>query len=87
MRATEFAFSPSTLSLPARGAVVRLTNDGQVPHDFTIPDLGIGTREIQRGETVDLDLDDLKPGTYRVVCAISGHAQAGMVGTLTVRSS
>lgn len=84
VRMFEFGFDPSTITIPKGGATVRLTNSGKVAHDFTVPQLGIGTRDIPPGGQGELDLDGLKPGTYRVICSLPGHVEAGMVGTLVV---
>lgn len=36
------------------------------------------------GETVTATLTIDEPGTYEVYCAVPGHREAGMIGTLTV---
>jgi uncharacterized cupredoxin-like copper-binding protein len=54
-----------------------------VPHNFQIPDAGVGPSETVTGGSTTLEAD-LAAGTYEYICAIPGHAQAGMVGTLTV---
>ncbi|MHB1090671.1 MAG: plastocyanin/azurin family copper-binding protein [Ilumatobacteraceae bacterium] len=40
--------------------------------------------EVFAGETVDLYLIPLVPGTYDLKCEIEGHFEAGMFGTITV---
>ena len=40
--------------------------------------------EVYAGETVDLYLIPLIPGTYDLKCEIEGHFEAGMFGTITV---
>jgi FtsP/CotA-like multicopper oxidase with cupredoxin domain len=42
------------------------------------------TPEIQPGEHATLEVSSLEAGTYRTLCTISGHEQAGMVGQLMV---
>jgi uncharacterized cupredoxin-like copper-binding protein len=42
--------------------------------------------EVKAGKTLDLFLIPTKAGTFKIVCAIPGHEQAGMVGTINVTS-
>ncbi len=39
---------------------------------------------LSSGETADLDLSSLAPGTYDVHCTVAGHESGGMSATLTV---
>jgi iron uptake system component EfeO len=84
--AREYAFDPSTLSIPAGEVTFHVTNTGTIEHEF----------EILNGETVVDEIEglipalekDLKvtlaPGSYTYVCRLAGHEEAGMKGTLTV---
>ena len=80
---TEFAFSPDPIVLAA-GDSARLVvvNDGAVPHDLVVGPLGKGTPEMESGATMELDLSRQPAGTYRVVCDLPGHIEAGMVTEL-----
>ncbi len=40
--------------------------------------------EVFAGQTVEIYLIPLIPGTYKLVCEIAGHLEAGMSGTITV---
>ena len=40
--------------------------------------------EVFAGKTIDLYLIPTKAGTYKLVCEIEGHFEAGMFGTITV---
>jgi uncharacterized cupredoxin-like copper-binding protein len=83
---TEFAFDPAPIAL-ASGPTARLevVNDGAVPHDLVVGELGKGTPDLEPGASMVLDLSDQPPGTYRVVCDLPGHTEAGMVTELTLR--
>ncbi len=76
------------------------THNGLVEHDFVIMKLGtdVGGHfneddlvnvywqvRIQPGEspTVTFTVPS-EPGTYQIVCAMAGHVEAGMVGTLEI---
>lgn len=53
-------------------------------HDWMVegvPNLDVVARP---GQTASLRFVLDEPGMYMVMCSIEGHAEAGMVGTLTV---
>lgn len=81
---TEFGFSPSsTTGTVGESINVVLVNDGNVTHDWSIPDLGVRIvanpgQQASAGFTLDA------AGSYRVLCSIPGHVEAGMIGTLEV---
>lgn len=81
---TEFAFAPAPIVLSAREATLEVVNDGAVAHDLVIPDLGKGTPDLAAGDRMVLDLTGQPSGTYRVVCDLPGHTEAGMVTELTI---
>ncbi len=82
---TEFAFSPDPIVLRSgAGARLEVVNDGTTGHDLLIGELGKGTPDLPPGESTVLDLSDQPPGTYRVVCDLPGHTEAGMVTELTL---
>jgi uncharacterized cupredoxin-like copper-binding protein len=75
---------------------LHLENRGQHLHEFTAPEffaastirnssqLANGGQDIvvQPGATADVDLEPLKPGTYKLICA--DHDWDGMTGEITV---
>jgi len=66
------------------GKVTLVTkNDASVPHDIAIKG-GPSGPVVQGGGTSKITAD-LKPGSYTFYCAVPGHEQAGMKGTLTVK--
>lgn len=80
---SEFAFTPSAITVPADTPVVfELSNAGSVPHDFVIE--GVAASElVAGGESATLRVDGIPAGDYRVRCEEPGHESAGMAGTLT----
>lgn len=78
---TEFAINGHLTVTP--GSTLEIANRGAVAHDFVI-DGGPSTALINPGETATLRLGNLAPGTYNVICSVSGHETAGMHTTLTV---
>jgi len=85
---TEFTFDPSALSAPSGKAVFWLVNSGNVAHDMVIIDSSknrIASSElVSAGDTFTFTVNDLKAGTYRIICNQPGHEASGMFGTLTV---
>jgi uncharacterized cupredoxin-like copper-binding protein len=80
---TDFAIEPSALTV-AQGAVLTITNDGNVQHDFTVIGTDTKTPLLDSGESTELDLSALPAGTHQVMCSVAGHAEAGMIGQLTI---
>lgn len=86
---SEWAIEPKDLELPAGKTKFIVTNVGEFTHNvaFSLEGQGIigkspDFKKDQNPQTFEVDL---KPGTYKMVCTIVGHEDAGMVGTLTVK--
>lgn len=74
------------------GAAVRVTviNGDGMPHDLSIPDLGLRTSLINnKDDSAELSftVSETQEGTYAYFCTVSGHRQAGMEGKLLVHSN
>jgi plastocyanin len=56
-------------------------------HNFTVEGPGVQaqSRSFAGGTTQRYTLKGMQPGTYRIVCTLPGHREAGMVATLYVR--
>src|SRR3546814_7834296 len=80
----DFAFDPDDLRVDA-GAVLNLTNEGSVAHNLAVD--GTASDMIEAGEGGTLDLADVEPGTYTIICEVPGHEAAGLRGTLVVERS
>jgi plastocyanin len=83
----ELAFTESDVTAKAGEATIEFTNPSSTPHDVVIEDES--GNEVAR---VDVITDstatttaDLEPGTDTFYCSVSGHREAGMEGTLTVK--
>ncbi len=62
-------------------------NPSPIEHQFTVEGNGISysSPTLKAGSTTNLTIKGLKPGTYKILCEIAGHSEAGMVATLTVQ--
>ncbi|MDQ3704498.1 MAG: plastocyanin/azurin family copper-binding protein [Chloroflexota bacterium] len=83
----EWLIDPKALQIPAGNTTFVAKNVGEFSHNFVVQkdgkDIG-GTPPFTPGESPKEVTLDLQPGTYTTICTIPGHAQQGMVGTLTV---
>lgn len=80
---TEFALAPAAITVP-KGGSIAVTNNGTMDHDVAVTDTAVKTRDLKAGESQTLDVSALKPGQYEIFCAIPGHKDSGMTGTLIV---
>ena len=83
----EFAFNPSSLSVPSGKVVFYLVNQGSVAHDMVIKDNSgaiAGRSElVSAGDSFVFTVASLAAGKYRFLCDQPGHEADGMFGTLT----
>jgi plastocyanin len=73
--------------IPAGDVLLALRNDSTVPHNIAIEGsdgriiVGPSTTVAEATASVTVRL---APGTYRYICTVPGHREAGMDGTLNV---
>jgi hypothetical protein len=53
---TEFAIEPAHITVPSGPARLQLINAGTAVHNFSVPELGLTSPDIQPGEEAMLDL-------------------------------
>ncbi len=80
---SEFKIAPRTLTAKPGSISLTIKNVGTVEHNFVVVGTEVKLEAIQPGETKTVRAD-LPGGTYRVICTIPGHEEAGMVGSLKV---
>lgn len=71
------------LRAPAGNVRFDVTNNGGLPHDVGIRG-GPISGELRPGGSTTLDLGELTPGTYELICDVGDHIERGMVATLTI---
>ena len=79
---SEFSFTVSAKTVKHGTVTFAVTNMGNIPHDFKIN--GKKTRLLTNGQSQNLTVTFAKAGKYPYLCTVTGHAVAGMKGTLTV---
>ena len=77
--AKEFKFTLSKRSVPKGAVTFKVTNKGKLPHDFKIS--GKKTPLLKPGKSATLKVT-LSKGSKAYICTVSGHAAAGMKGSL-----
>jgi uncharacterized cupredoxin-like copper-binding protein len=83
VRMTEFKFGLSKKTVPRGTVTFKLVNKGNISHDFKIK--GKKSPLYRSGKGGVLRVRFTKPGRYRYLCTVPGHADEGMKGVLTVR--
>jgi plastocyanin len=80
----ELAFDQTELTAPAGEVTIELVNESGIPHNVEVEGNGVEevSETITEGST-ELTLT-LEPGEYEFYCAVPGHREGGMEGTLTV---
>jgi plastocyanin len=82
MSAENFFFTPATLGGTAgQKLTITLTNDGSVPHNFSITDQNINVT-LEPGQQKDIKVAFPQSGSVQFFCSF--HVSSGMVGTLEV---
>jgi len=89
VEAKEYAFTPSSITVPAGSVTFSIKNVGTQEHEFEVfkGDQVVDEVEgIVPGLTKDATMT-LAAGDYTFVCKLNGHDQLGMKGTLTVTAN
>ena len=86
--ALEFEYRLSRLSVRQGPVLIELVNYGEDEHDLVLRRVGGSRswrlRKILPGQRATLSVR-LRPGTYRLWCAVADHQARGMRATLRVR--
>jgi uncharacterized cupredoxin-like copper-binding protein len=82
---SEFHFILSKKTIVKGVTTFKVTNKGTIDHNFKIA--GKKTVSIKPGKATTLKVTFLKAGKFQYLCAVKGHAAAGMKGTLTVKTT
>jgi plastocyanin len=98
--ASEFQFDPDGWTVQAgEPFTIEFENDGTTEHEWAVINLGedleseddfaednvlLEVEALPAGETTTEEFTIEEAGTYQVICALEGHFDAGMEGSLTV---
>ena len=89
---TEFGFTLSTKAVPQGAITFKVTNRGQISHDFKICKkggsanacVGTVTALLSPGQSATLNYTFRASGSFEYLCTVPGHAAAGMKGDIKV---
>lgn len=84
VRGFNYGFSPKTITVKQGEIVKLILVSDDSPHTFTIDELGVN-RQFTYGKDGTVTFTADKKGTFQFYCAVSGHKESGMVGTLIVQ--
>ena len=83
----QLAYTETEVSAPAGDDTIEFDNPASLDHDVVVEDADgneVGRTDVISGDTTAADVT-LEAGTYTFYCAVPGHREAGMEGTLTVK--
>ncbi len=86
----QLAYTTTKATAQAGEVTIEMTNASGIDHNVAIQDGTGATGNIEGATKIEPKGTDsvkvnLKPGSYTFFCEVSGHRQAGMLGTLTVK--
>lgn len=89
VRGLDFSFDPSEVTIQAGEEVTILFRNAASPrslHNWVVLDVEepVFTGKVLGGEEEAVTFTIDEPGTYTVICDVTGHREAGMEGTLIV---
>jgi len=85
MTAKPFSFLPNAITVNSGDLLeLRITTSGGLAHNFSIDEFGIN-EPLPNDQTTTIRFTPMKPGVYTFYCAVPGHREKGMTGTLTVK--
>jgi plastocyanin len=80
----DLAFDQTELTASAGDVTINLTNDASIPHNVAVEGGGVDeVSDTVTGDSTSLTVT-LEAGDYTFYCAVPGHREAGMEGTLKV---
>ena len=78
---SDLRIAPKVINATTSGGLT-IMNMGKIEHNLAIEGQGISTRMLPPGDSVKLSLAGLAPGTYKLLCEVSGHREGGMAAEL-----
>jgi uncharacterized cupredoxin-like copper-binding protein len=82
---TDFAFEPKQLTMqPGQRVTLLLQNKGTTEHNLTIPELRVDSGNVAPGQSARVEVAG-PARVYKLLCAITGHEEQGMVGELRIQ--
>jgi manganese oxidase len=80
---TDFKVTLDRTTVPAGFVTLKVTNKAATVHNLHLEGAR-GTRSLGKGKSQTVDLGQLEPGKYELICLVPGHKDVGMIAELTV---
>jgi manganese oxidase len=80
---TDFKVGLDRSTVPAGPITLEVTNKAATVHNLRLEGAR-GTRDLKKDESQTVELGNLEPGTYELICVVPGHKDVGMISLLTV---
>lgn len=79
-----YGYTPKTITVKEGDMVMLKFVSDDSPHTFTIDELGVN-QQFTYGKDASAMFTASKKGTFQFYCAVPGHKEEGMIGTLIVK--
>lgn len=85
VEASDFKLTPAKITFK-KGEKIKIVfkNNGKLPHNLTITELGVATKTITPGEEDSLEFIPAKGGQFSMFCSVGNHRQLGVEGSILV---
>lgn len=82
----EFTLDPGKITIN-EGEKVKLTfkNEGTMPHDLVIDELGVRTKVIGGGQMDTVEFIAEKGGSFKMYCSVGNHRTRGMEADVEIK--
>lgn len=84
VRAYDYGFSPSSLSVKKGDHVVVTLTDAGGLHDFVIDEMNVKTSRLDTSASTTIEFDATKAGTFQYYSSVGNDRANGMWGNITV---
>ncbi len=82
----EYSYSPASIQVESGETIqIKLTNTGNMVHDFVIDELNVNSGLLSPGEEKTITITGSDAGSYSFYCSVGRHRQLGMEGVITVQ--
>lgn len=82
---TEYKMTPAMPVAPPGDITLRVTNNGTLAHNLSIPDRSVSTGVLQPGQSKTITVKNAAVGELAFLCTLPTHSDNGMKGVIMVQ--